>query len=148
MISETSAATVAFKAGTFSALLTLILNDANLTLAILIGLVSGLIFYFKEVTHLEIKSTLPKMISEFFFTIPMTLSFTLIIYMFGTKFVNSYYDLGSWFWLALSMMGSLHYKQIVGNIKPLFMEVFSVIVKIFEVRFGVKPKDKKDDGSS
>ena len=107
-----TAATVA-KAGGLAVFIAILSEDLDLIMVLLVGIVGGIIFFFKEWTHLTVETTKLKSFAEFMITIPMATSTAGVGFYAGTKFINTYLDCGSAMWIFLSLMASLHYKNVV-----------------------------------
>jgi len=138
MSEPTSIATgLAVKSGSLVSLLAIIMTDTNLLLILLVGSVIGVIVFLKEITcpDAPVKSKF-KYVADFIITIFMVLSLTGTIFYFGIEFVNTYYNLGVWFWIFISVLISQHYKSIsvfctyIGAviITPLLKEISNSLV--------------------
>ena len=113
-ITEAITGGTATKAGSLAVGIAMLSKDLDLIMVIIVGIVGGLIFFFKEWTHLTVKSTRLKTFAEFMLTIPMAISTSGVVFYTGTKVVNTYLDFGSAVWIFLALMASLHYKNVVG----------------------------------
>ena len=101
------------KSGGISALIAMLSNDLDLLMVLIVGTVGGAIFFFREYTHLTVKTTRLKAFAEFMVTIPMAVSTSGAVFYAGTKVINTYLDFGSAMWIFLALMASLHYKNVV-----------------------------------
>lgn len=127
-VTETTVITsAAIKAGSLAAAIALLTTDMELTLVFITGLIGGLIFAFKEITHLEVKTTKLKAFSELLFTIPVSISVSAIVYYVGAHSLNKYFPLHNVVWISLSMLASLHFRSVL----KFFTSVFSRIINNF-----------------
>ncbi len=129
MGTETALLTAA-KSGALVALLALIIADVNLMIVIIVGTIIGIIVYLKEVTQPDAPElTIMGHIINFIMTIIIVLSVTGTVFFFGVELVNTYYPLGTWFWVFTSIIIAQHYKQVWKISTYIGVEIISPILK-------------------
>ena len=101
---EAITAATAAKAGGVAVLIAMLSKDLDLIMVLLVGTTGGVIFFFKEWSHLTVKSSKLKIFAEFMVTIPMAVSTYGVVFYAGTKGVNTYLDFGTAKWIFLSLM--------------------------------------------
>ena len=140
MLTET--AITAAKAGTLASAVTMASTDANLQMVLLVGGVGGAAFFFKEVTHLTMKTTTLKVMAELFFIVPMSISTAGVVFYSGVNGANQYYNMGELLWIFMALMASLHVRKVTSffgqTIKTIVTGVADVVVGIFKLKFGGK----------
>jgi len=130
------------KAGALASAVTITTTDANLQMVLLVGVVGGIAFFFKEVTHLTTKTTTLKIMAELFFIVLMSISTAGAVFYLGIYGVNPYYDMGELLWIFLSLMASLHFRTVTGFfgqiLKTVITGITDMVVSIFKLKFGSK----------
>lgn len=110
---STALATSVAKASSIAILISMLDHDLNLVMVLIVGVLGGAIYSFKEYVYREIKLTKLKLLAEILFTIPLAVSTSGIVYYFGTEFVNTYMGLGNAIWVFAALMSALHYKNVM-----------------------------------
>jgi len=130
------------KAGALASAVTITTTDANLQMVLLVGVVGGIAFFFKEVTHLTTKTTTLKIMAELFFIVLMSISTAGAVFYLGIYGVNPYYDMGELLWIFLALMASLHFRTVTGFfgqiLKTVITGITDMVVSIFKLKFGSK----------
>jgi len=134
----TAAVTLSVKSGAIGMVSAYLFADAHLATILIVGTIGALASFFRELAHLQIKSTLPKILSEFFFTIPLGVALAVLV----SEIVDKYYPM-QFGGVAISLIASLHSRSIINFIAPLFADIAkaarnSVVNKLDK-------KDKHDD---
>jgi len=137
MVTLETLATAA-KAGGLASAVTLTSTDVNLQMVLLVGVVGGVAFFFKEVTHLTIKTTTLKIMAELFFILPMSVSTAGVVFYSGVKVVNPYYDVGEWLWIFLALMASLHFRAVTGFFGQTLKLITLGTLELLKFNFGGK----------
>jgi len=128
----------ATKAGSLASVVTMASTDVNLQMVLLVGVVGGIAFFFKEVTHLTMRTTTLKVMAELFFIIPMSISTAGVVFYSGIYGVNPYYDMGEWLWIFMALMASLHFRTVTGFFGQTLRLITMGALDILKVKFGGK----------
>jgi len=128
----------ATKAGGLASAVTLASTDVNFQMVLLVGIVGGVAFFFKEVTHLTMKTTTLKIMAELFFIIPMSVSTAGVVFYSGMNVVNPYYDAGEWLWIFLALMASLHFRTVTGFFGQTIKLITLGALDILKIKIGGK----------
>lgn len=103
----------AFQAGAFASLITLLLGDINILMAVFVGITGGVAFFFKEYAHLDKETkkntTKMKIASEFMHMIPMSIATAGIVIFVGIETTNY----SNFVWWFFGLLASLNYKHTV-----------------------------------
>lgn len=109
-----TAAMVGLKTGLLGALSAYFMADTHVVIVLIVGVIGGVVGYYKEVIHLEVKSTYPRMLSEFFVTIPVGVSLALLVSEIGSNFYPMKYG-----WIAVSFIIAIHAKVVLKTLTPM-----------------------------
>lgn len=138
MMATVETVIAATKAGALASVVTAATIDTNIKMVLLVGVVGGCAFFFKEVTHLTIKTTTLKIMAELFFILPMSISTAGVVFYSGINGVNPYYDMGEWLWIFLALMASLHFRSVTSFFGQTVKLVTVTAVDVLKAKFGGK----------
>jgi len=142
MVSETITAATPAKAGMLASLIALVSKDMDLMMVIIVGFIGGVLFFFKEWTHLTVKTTKLKALSELMVTIPMSISTAGVVFYLGNDILHRFLEIDSAIWIFLALMASLHYKKLVSFFSSFFSELLTglkdVIIQFVKNKLGKK----------
>jgi hypothetical protein len=108
-------------------------TSADFQQSAIVGGVTGVVFFIKEYAHHEEETTLFRVISEFLYTIPMTISLSLII-AYAFTAMSGQYDIVESFWgIPISILIGLNYKFVLSSISSPLKKIVNIAIDTIQI---------------